>query len=408
MHIEQRVILNTKEPTNLETDLTTCLFNQWNENIEDFSLSLETAATKIQKEQQKIDTDEESVITTMLISPVPIQIIVDTKALVFAEPDFDKKIEIYQDAMTAPEQDSTEENGSSFNLSSKIMHDLLSTTTAFKTSETKTTPPLQNDRDLIQKYLPLMNAFYQNKPNDIPLQTTDSNEEIEPLLTQPEALKHPAETISFKAAQQSFDKPFLAEQEKKLLPTIHSENTNSEEIALNSFKLNPEQKQFSMPHPSFNQDFNATKTPPLQTAGSQHSPVQTTDTLAIETENVDKNLSGNITLHFNNDQNIGNITAKIQMINKESVVTFITETSETKQLLLNHVAHLKEIFNESNISLGQTHIEQQNQQQKQDRSHQQHHTPEFFDVETLINKEKSTNALQQTNKSIHSLLDTFA
>ncbi|KGP63689.1 hypothetical protein EP47_04825 [Legionella norrlandica] len=107
-----------------------------------------------------------------------------------------------------------------------------------------------------------------------------------------------------------------------------------------------------------------------------------------------------LTLHINQKE-LGDITAKIEIIDKQSKIYFFTETNETKQLIQHHVSHLKEIFNNAELQLVQTTI--QYQSGKQDNPKEQSRSPSFNNDE-----EVKQELRQEKNKLITSIVDTYA
>lgn len=123
-----------------------------------------------------------------------------------------------------------------------------------------------------------------------------------------------------------------------------------------------------------------------------------------EPEIIVDNASNKITLHMK-QAHIGDITAKIEVVNKESIVTLIADSSDAKNMLQNHVGQLKELFEQSNVLLAQTNIEQKFPD-KNNKDHQQE-SP-VSKLEQTGDKEVGELELQRKTRRINSLLDTYA
>ncbi|MFI4963404.1 MAG: flagellar hook-length control protein FliK [Legionellales bacterium] len=111
-----------------------------------------------------------------------------------------------------------------------------------------------------------------------------------------------------------------------------------------------------------------------------------------------------LTLHMNQGD-LGEITANIEVVNKQSAITFITDTSEAKHMLQDHLVQLRETFNKADLNLTQTHIEQQLNQQHEKR--QQEQTP-YPNATGSLNHVGKKMLKEETELRNISVLDTYA
>lgn len=112
-----------------------------------------------------------------------------------------------------------------------------------------------------------------------------------------------------------------------------------------------------------------------------------------------------LTLHVNQAE-LGDITAKIEIIDKQSTVTFITENNETKQILQNNLMDLKERFTHADLQLTQTSIEQQFNQQQEKK--QQGESPYAHPVVDSLKTTHKKMVKEDSDRSHLSVLDTYA
>lgn len=109
-----------------------------------------------------------------------------------------------------------------------------------------------------------------------------------------------------------------------------------------------------------------------------------------------------LTLHINQKE-LGDIRAQIEVKDKQSHITFLTDTLETKQLIQNHVTHLKDVFNDAQLPLVKATIQYQSNQQ-QEHKEQPRSRQELIDIE-----EATGNAFKRDKeKQTSSIVDTYA